>query len=149
MNKKFLFYVVIALALVAAAVLYLLNVLEVITWFSLSWAVLLFSGVAGVMFILQGLIGKGNVVLKKWGIYFGAGLLVVALFALVSAIAAPTNIILPIIAIIVTVALLLGVLATGGKKWDTGDNQKVGYKNYHQRKAEEEKLEKENKDKED
>ena len=29
-------------------------------------------------------------------------------------------------------------LITGGKKWDEGDNHKVGYKNYYQRKAEEE-----------
>ena len=52
---------------------------------------------------------------------------------------------MPIIAIVVTVALLLGFVAVGGKKWDQGDNQNVGYKNYYQRKAEEEKKAKEDK----
>ena len=41
-------------------------------------------------------------------------------------------------------AIVLGIIGTGGKKWDTADNQKAGYKNYHQIKEEEEKQ---NKDK--
>ena len=36
--------------------------------------------------------------------------------------------------------LVLGILITGGKKWDEGDNHKAGYKNYYQRKEEEEKA---------
>ena len=56
------------------------------------------------------------------------------------------NLVIPIIAVVVTVALLLGFVAVGGKKWDQGDNQNVGYKNYYQRKAEEEKLAEKNKD---
>ena len=51
--------------------------------------------------------------------------------------------ILPIISIVITVAFLITVLATGGKKWDEGDNHKAGYKNYYERKADEEKKEKE------
>ena len=48
------------------------------------------------------------------------------------------KLIMPIIAVVITVALLLGFLAIGGKKWDEGDNQKPGYKTYRERKAEEE-----------
>ena len=62
---------------------------------------------------------------------------------LVNIFAIKNELVLPIIAIIVTVALLIGVIATGGKSSDTGDNQKAGYKNYYQRKAEEEKKNKE------
>ena len=47
--------------------------------------------------------------------------------------------VIPIIALVAAVGLLLTILFTGGKKWDEGDNQKVGYKNYYERKAEEEK----------
>jgi xanthosine utilization system XapX-like protein len=147
MSKKFLSYFLIGGAFVAAAVLWLLNVLEVIDWFSLSAAVALLSGVAGVVFILTGLFGKTKALpLKKLYIYFGAGLLIVTLFALINIFAIRSDIVLPVIAIIVVAALLLGMIAVGGKKWDSGDNQKVGYKNYYERKAEEEKK---NKDKED
>jgi hypothetical protein len=45
--------------------------------------------------------------------------------------------------VLVAAGIVLGIIGTGGKKWDTADNQKVGYKNYHQRKAEEEKNNKE------
>jgi len=33
------------------------------------------------------------------------------------------------------------MLSVGGKKWDAGDNQKAGYKNYDARKREQEALE--------
>jgi hypothetical protein len=72
------------------------------------------------------------------------GLLVVTLLSIASAIALPDNWILPIICVMAALAIVLGIIVTGGKKWDTADNQKAGYKNYHQRKAEEEKQ---NKDK--
>ena len=44
----------------------------------------------------------------------------------------------PIIAIIITVGMLLCILAVGGKKWDQGDNEVAGYKDYRTRKKEEE-----------
>lgn len=67
-------------------------------------------------------------------------MLAVALVCLVSALALPQNWILPLILILVGVMLVLGILITGGKKWDEGDNHKAGYKNYYQRKEEEEKA---------
>ena len=33
--------------------------------------------------------------------------------------------------------MFVGVFFTGGKKWDAGDNQATGHKDYHTRKAEE------------
>ena len=75
-------------------------------------------------------------------IFLSAGLLVVALVCLISALALPDNWVLPLILILLGVMIVLSVLITGGKKWDEGDNHKVGYKNYYQRKAEEEKNKK-------
>jgi len=147
MSKTFLFKLVIGLALVVAAVLWLLSVTmkNEFWWFNLAWAGVIFSGVAGVAFIMRGVFSKTDHITKKFYVYFGAGLLVVALLCLTFAILVPKDIIWPIIAIIIAVGLLLGMIAVGGKKWDTGDNHKVGYKNYRQRKAEEEKEK--NKDK--
>jgi len=45
---------------------------------------------------------------------------------------------LPLICLIVALALFAGLFISGGKKWDLADNEKEGYKNYYERKAEEE-----------
>ena len=95
----------------------------------------------GLLLILKGVFKKDNVLFKKTNIYLGIGLLIVTLFSIASAIALPKNWILPIICVLAAAGLVLGIIATGGKKWDTADNQKVGYKNYHQRKAAEAKKE--------
>ena len=141
MSKKFLFGFVLGLSAVVSAVLWLLSVLKPDTfgWFSLSWAVALMTGVFGVAFILRGLFAKNATPLKKFQIYFGAGFLIVAFLCLINELAIDNEIVLPVIALVVAVALLLGFVAVGGKKWDGGDNEKAGYKNYYQRKAEEEK----------
>lgn len=143
MSKNFMFKFLVCGVVLLAAVLWLLsNLIPEFAFFNLSWAVVLMAGGVGVAFILRGLIQKDIGTLKKFYIWFGAGLLIVALFALISAIAVPQNLVLPIIAVILAAALMLGMLATGGKKWDEGNNQQVGYKNYFQRKKEEEKQEK-------
>jgi len=108
MNKKFLARSLYALALVTAAVLYLLSVCV-------------------------------PAVVKKFKIFGGAILLICGVVCAVFAYLLPENLVVPIIVLVVAVAILLGIFATGGKKWDEGDNQKIGYENYHQRKAREEK----------
>ena len=148
MSKNFVFKFVLALVAVAAAVLWLLSVLmeETFGWFSLGWAITIVAGVFGIMFVLRGLFSKSAGPLKNLYIYFGAALIAVAVFALIGELAVKKdNLVMPIIAVVVTAALLLGFLAVGGKKWDQGDNQNVGYKNYYQRKAEEEKKSEEDK----
>lgn len=150
MSKNIMFKVALAVTGVAVAVLWLLSIIipKTFGFFNLSWAIGIFSGLAGVLFILKGLLGKNGITLKKLNVFFGAGLLVVCVFAIAGAIALPTQIIFPIIAIILTAALFVGIVAVGGKKWDQGDNQNVGYKNYQQRKAEQEKQIQQEKDKE-
>lgn len=146
MSKNFLFKLLIGLIILAGPVLWLLSLIipETFGWFNLSYAVALVSGGVGLLLLLKGVFKKDNIVFKKANIWLGMGLLVVTLLSIASAIAIPDNWIAPIICIMAALAIVLGIIGTGGKKWDTADNQKAGYKNYHQRKAEEEKA---NKDK--
>lgn len=144
MSKKILVRLLVALSFLAAAVFFFLSVLEVepFTEFSASWAGVIFAGVSGIALLFNAIGTKNSVTLKKLNVALSAVLLAVALVCLVSALALPQNWILPLILILVGVMLVLGILITGGKKWDEGDNHKVGYKNYYQRKAEEEKNKK-------
>lgn len=148
MSKNMIFKVLLALVAVAVAVLFLLSRVmpDYFGFFNLSWAIFIFAAACGVVFILKGIFQKNVGVIKKVNIFFGAALLIVALIALVGAIAIPQNLVLPIIIIVATVALLLSILVVGGKKWDHGDNQNVGYKNYYERKKEEEEAKKNGKD---
>lgn len=116
-----------------------------LAWYSLSWAATFFLAAAGLKYLLDGIFMRSKgVIARRMTIIAGGVMLVLALICLTSAIALPRNIIAPIIAIIFAVAVFIGILVTGGRKWDGGDNQRVGYKNYYQRKAEEEKAEKAN-----
>ena len=154
MSKKFMFRFALGLVAVVVAVMWLLSVIpstkDAMGWFTLGWAITIIAGVFGLAFIFRGLFGKSAGPLKKLNIYFGAGFVLVAVLSMIGELAMDSadkqNLVIPIIAVVVTVALLLGFVAVGGKKWDQGDNQNVGYKNYYQRKAEEEKLAEKNKD---
>ena len=141
MSKNFLFKLLCGLIILAAPVLWLLSMVmpETFGWFNLSYAVAMISLGIGLLLIIKGVFNRNNVIYKKFNIWLGIGLLIVTLLSIASAIAIPDNWIVPIICIMLAAGLVLGILATGGKKWDTADNQKVGYKTYHQRKAEEEK----------
>lgn len=145
MNKNFVFKLLAGLILLVAPILWLLSILIPATfgWFNLAYAVAMISFGLGLLLIIKGVFRKNSVSFKKLNIWLGIGLLIVTVISLVSAIALPKNIIIPIICILLALGLILGILATGGKNWDSGDNQQVGYKNYHQRKAEEEKNNKE------
>ena len=144
MSKKLFVRLLVALSFLAAAVFFFLSVLEIepFTAFSASWAGVIFAGVSGLALLFGAIGTKNSTQLKKMQIFLSAGLLVVALVCLIFALALPEDWILPLIFILLGVMLVLSVLITGGKKWDEGDNHKVGYKNYYQRKAEEEKNKK-------
>ena len=141
MSKKILPRLIVGLSFLAAAVLFLLSELmpDQFGGFNLAWAGLIFSGASGLALLLSALFTKNSVALKKLQILLSAILLIVAVLCLVSALALPKNLVLPIILVVAAALLVLSILFTGGKKWDEGDNHKVGYKNYYQRKAEEEK----------
>lgn len=141
MSRNLIYKILGALVVVAAAVLWILSltVPETFGFFSLAWAGVLLCGGIGVIFLLNGIFQKNITTIKKLKIWFGVGLLVCAVLCLVSAITIPENLVIPIIAVIVAVGFMITILATAGKKWDEGDNHKVGYKNYFERKKEEEK----------
>ena len=145
MSKNFMFKMMTGLIILAAPVLWLLSMIvpDVFGWFNASYAVAMLSLGFGLLLLLRGMFKKDNVLFKKVNIYLGIGLLIVTLLSVASAIALPENWIIPIICILVALGLVLGIMATGAKSWDTADNEKVGYKNYHQRKKEEEKNNKE------
>ena len=141
MSRNLIYKLLGGLVVLAAAVLWILSltVPETFGFFSLAWAGVLLCGGIGLIFLLNGIFQQNISTIKKLKIWFGVGLLVGALLCLVSAIAIPDSIVIPIIAVIVAVGFIITILATGGKKWDEGDNHKAGYKNYFERKKEEEK----------
>ncbi len=145
MNRKFLTRSLAALALVAAAVLYLLSVCipDTFGFFNLAWAGMIVAGAWGIILLLDGIFEKNVSVVKKFKIFGGAILIVGGVICAVFACLLPENLVVPIIILVAAVAILLGIVATGGKKWDEGDNQKVGYENYHQRKEREDRENKE------
>lgn len=147
MSKNLLFKVLIALCFVAVAVVWTLSAAEVIT-VRLDWLIAVFAFVLALVFILRGLFSKTVGIAKKLWIILGAVLVVAGVLALVGTFI-DTKLVLPIIAIVVTVAVLLCVLATGGKKWDEADNTKVGYKDYRTRKREQEEREARERDRKD
>lgn len=141
MGRNMLYKLLGALIVLVAAVLWILSltVPETFGFFSLAWAGVIICGGLGLIMLLQGCFQKNVSTIKKLKIWFGIALLVCAILCLVSELAINDSLVIPIIAIVVAVGLVITVLATGGKKWDEGDNHKVGYKNYYERKAEEEK----------
>lgn len=136
MSKKFLLKVLVALCFVAVAVVWLLSAIGVIE-VNLAWLIAAFAFALAVIFIVYGLAAKTLGTIKKFYIIFGAVLAVAGVLALVGTII-EDKLVLPIIAIIITVGMLLCILAVGGKKWDQGDNEVAGYKDYRTRKKEEE-----------
>ena len=138
MGRNIIYKLIGAFIFVIASVLWILSltVPETFGFFNLAWAGLLICGGFGLILLVQGCIQKDNSTHKKLKIWFGVALLVCAALCLVSAVAIPKSLVLPIISIVVAVGLVITILATGGSKWDEGDNHKIGYKNYHQRKEE-------------
>ena len=140
MNKRFLSRLLAVLLLLAVAVFYCLNVagVEGFEWFTLGWAGTIVLGGWGVIWLLRGLFTKNIGTLKKAQIWVGIGLLILAFGCLITEIAIADNLIMPIIFVLLAFGLVISVIAVGGNRWDSGDNQQVGYKNYFQRKKAEE-----------
>ena len=149
MSKHFFTKLLIALAWLAAAVLWLLSVIKPDTFgfFNINWAIVVICGTAGIAFLFRGLGARKTGILKKSDIFLGALLLIIAAVSVIFALSLPKSYIWPIIAVIIALAAVISGVAVGGKKWDEGDNHRAGYKDYRTRKKEEEaQKERENKD---
>lgn len=143
MSKNFFTKFIISLSWLVAAVLWLLSVIlpEKFGFFNLNWSIVIICGVNGAALLLRGLFAKKTGALKKSDVFWGAFFLVIAAISVIFALKLPKSYVWPVIAVIVAAAGVLSVFATKGKKWDEGDNQKAGYKDYRARKKEEERNE--------
>ena len=134
-NTKFIFSALNGLALVVGCLFWLLSVVakDVFGWFNLAFAVTIICGVWGISFILQAVVLKESTTVKRSRVIVGAIFLVIAVVSLVWAITMPTDIILPLICLVVSIVIFATTFITGGKKWDEADNEKEGYKTYSER----------------
>ena len=120
MSKHFFTKLLIALAWLAAAVLWLLSVIKPDTFgfFNINWAIVVICGTAGIAFLFRGLGARKTGILKKSDIFLGALLLIIAAVSVIFALSLPKSYIWPIIAVIIALAAVISVVAVGGKKWD-------------------------------
>ncbi len=135
MQKRRLFTLINLAGLVFAALLWVLGATDVLPSFGFAWAAFTVSVVWGVSFTVRVFVEKTAVMKKSWAILAGVFYLTAA-GSLIGALALEGKLVLPIICLTAAVALFVGSLVLGGKKWDEGDNEKPGYKNYYERKAE-------------
>ena len=134
---------VLVMSLVLASVLWMLSSMGHFDGFCGRVAAAIISGTWGLVFLLQAVMVKNlPTPLKKMRAFIAIGLFVIAVLMIIAIFGWDDDIILPVIAVIVSVGLLIVVLAVKGEKWDMGDNQRAGYKTFFERKAEQEALEK-------
>jgi peptidoglycan/LPS O-acetylase OafA/YrhL len=146
--KKFASYKIILafVAVVVAALWVTATITKTMEWFTFGVACAILSGAAAVTFFFRAFIGE-NVVIKKSLLLVSGAFAVICTITIINEFAFNKNYIIPIIALIGALCLFFGYVLTGGRRWDTGENQKVGYKTYRERKAEEEKAKAETKTK--
>jgi len=141
MRKNGIIKIVLAFVVLLVAVFWVLQLAGVTPFyphFNGAWAVLIVAGLAGIALILSAFLNKSLLSFqKKIKVWAGVAALLIAVLSLVFGILdlGFARWIWPIIAVAAALAIFLGLLAAGGRKWDTGDNQKVGHETYHQRKA--------------
>lgn len=142
MSKKILVKFFLVIAVLIVGILWLLSIVDpdLFGKFKFSYAIAIICGIWGLTFLAFGLLSKSNVLTKKMYFVLATGLLVGACFAIFASFGLEDKYVGVVVFIIVIAVLLFNILGSGGKSWDEGDNQKVGYKNYYQRKAEEEKA---------
>ncbi|MGN1104965.1 MAG: hypothetical protein ACI4QI_08860 [Candidatus Coproplasma sp.] len=143
MNKNTVFKVLVGVLFLAVSVLWLLSAVLPDTFGGLSfaWLIAIFAFGMGVLFIARGILIKELTSVKKFYVVLGVLFLVAGVCALIGTFIPSVQIALPVVAIVLSLGLLISTLFVQGKKWDAGDNQEPGYKNYWERKAEKEKLE--------
>ncbi len=138
MKKRHLFTIINLSALVFALLLWVISVADpdLMKGFDFAWAAFIATAIWGVSFTVRVFFETDIMLKKSWTILAGVFYLTAA-GALIGALALEGKLILPILCLTAAVAVLVGSLVLGGKKWDEGDNQKPEYKNYYERKEEE------------
>ncbi len=138
MKKRHLFTVINLSALVFALLLWVISIAvpDALPGFDFAWAAFIATAAWGISYTVRVFVEEDIMLKKSWTILAGV-FYVTATGSLIGALALPGKLILPILCLAAAVAVLVGSLVLGGKKWDEGDNQKPGYKNYYERKEEE------------
>lgn len=148
MNKNIIFKVLVGVLFLTVSVLWLLSAVlpDTFSGLNLAWLIAIFAFGMGVLFIGRGILTKDLTSIRKFYVFLGVLFLVAGVCALIGTFIPSVEIALPVVAIVLSLGLLISTLFVRGKKWDAGDNQEPGYKNYWERKAEKEKLEAEKAD---
>lgn len=143
MKKNFGFKIAACALLLCVAVLWLFSAIfpETFGEHSFAWLISIFAGGMAIIFVCKGALDKELTSLRKFYVFVGAVFAVAAVCALIGTFLSAV-IALPVVAIVLSVAGLASLFLVQGKKWDAGDNQEPGYKNYYERKAEKEEKEK-------
>ncbi len=138
MKKRHLFTIINLSALVFALLLWVISLAsaDALPGFDFAWAAFIATAVWAVSFTVRVFFEKDVMLKKSWTILAGVFYLA-AVGSLIGALALEGKLVLPILCLTAAAAALIGSLVLGGKKWDEGDNQKPGYKNYYERKEEE------------
>ncbi len=144
MNRSFIFKLLTTVLFVAVSVLWLLSAVlpETFGGLSLAWLIAIFAFGMGALFIVRGIVDKELISVRKFYVVLGVIFVVAGVCALIGTVINSVSVALPAVAVALSAGALISTLFVRGKKWDAGDNQEVGYKNYRQRKAEQEEAEK-------
>ncbi len=130
-----------------ALILWFIGLLGVegLKFFTFLYVALFFFGAYASSFLLRGIfLNNEDAILKRTMFILTGGFLVGFLISLVFVlpieIENTLKVVVAAILVAVGVAAIISLLFRGSKKWDQGDNEKPGYKNYRERLAEEEKT---------
>ena len=141
MNRKIIPKLISGFSFLIVVILWLVSTLKPnsLGGFNLAWGVVVFAGMNGIAFVINAVLARNSVVAKRLYLIVASIMFVIVAVSIAFALALPTEIIWPIIAVVLASLLIIGTLITSGKKWDAVDNQKAGYKTYKERKEEENK----------
>ncbi|MBR2988149.1 MAG: hypothetical protein IKC64_00320, partial [Clostridia bacterium] len=92
MKRGFFTHFIVLFSVLICGILWLLGATypDTFGWFTLAWAVAGVCFVAGVTYTISAIVNKEkNVVIKKFRVYLGVGLLAVSVFCVISALALP------------------------------------------------------------
>ncbi len=143
MNRNIIFRVLVGVLFLTVSILWLLSAVlpETFGGLSLAWLIAIFAFGMGLLYIGKGILSKNIISIRKFYVFFGVLFVAAGVCALIGSVIKSVAVALPIVAIVLSAGLLISTLFVQGKKWDAGDNQEPGYKNYWERKAEKERLE--------
>lgn len=141
MSRSFLPKLMVLVAALAAIVFWIIVLVkpEVFGDFKVSYVIAALVAIIGLYFMLKAIQQKDTMSKRAYMMLCIPCLLGAVAIIIAATIGLKDKIALPILLAALVVGFILSLCVTGGKKWDEGDNHQAGYKNYYQRKAEEEK----------